>query len=123
MNLQTYVEDLQLQKLLKGRGITDLNPLQIQSVQAGLFFHRNVMVSAPSGSGKTLIGTLAVGNTLFMDLGCAVYLVPYKALAVQKEEEFTEAFEPFGLNAKAVTGDTEFEDANLAEVNLLISTY
>jgi helicase len=44
---------------LESRGITRLDPLQERAVRAGLFEGRNLVIMAPTSSGKTLIAELA----------------------------------------------------------------
>ena len=70
-----------ISQILKEQDISKLNPIQIEAIERGLFFHQNFLVCTPSGSGKTLIGVMAILNILLKNLGKAIYLVPYKALA------------------------------------------
>ena len=64
---------------------------------------RNVLVSAPTGSGKTLVATYAIDKIL-REGGRAFYTTPLKALSNQK---FTELGKRFGEeNVGLLTGDT-----------------
>ena len=90
-----------------------------------LFFHQNMVVCTPSGSGKTLIGLLAIANLLLQYPVNAVYLVPYKSLAQEKETEFNRFFEhsPVPISAQAITSDTPESVSIVDEHKILITTY
>src|SRR5215475_1322410 len=67
-----------------------LDDFQVQACQA-LASERSVIVSAPTGSGKTLVAEFAI--QLAFDSGKRVaYTTPLKALANQKFADFTRAF-------------------------------
>ncbi len=112
-----------ISQILKEQGITNLNPIQIEAIQRGLFFHQNLLVCTPSGSGKTLIGVMAILNILLKNLGKAIYLVPYKALAHEKATYFTKTLKPYHLNVVVTTGDNESQIQNLSEADLIITTF
>ena len=74
--------------LLCSQGYEKLYPPQAEAVRAGLLEGENIMVSAPTASGKTLIATLAIMAHLQDRPGRAVYLSPLRALAAEKYREF-----------------------------------
>ncbi len=79
-----------------------LDDFQVEAIEA-IDRHVNVLVSAPTGSGKTLIANYAIGRVL--DRGeRAFYTTPLKALSNQKYKELCELFgdDRVGL----LTGDT-----------------
>ena len=123
MSVHQLIKDSQMQKLMEEQGITRFTAIQKEAIRKGLLYHGNLLVSSPSGSGKTLIGVLGIANTLFLDLGLTIYLVPYKALAMQKEEDFNTLFKKKGLHAKAITGDTDPDKLNIEGAHILITTY
>jgi replicative superfamily II helicase len=112
-----------ISKILKEQDISILNPIQIEAVNKGLFFHQNFLVCTPSGSGKTLIGVMAILNILLKNLGKAIYLVPYKALAHEKTLYFTDTLKPYHLNVIVTTGDNDSEIQDLSEADLIITTF
>ncbi len=112
-----------ISRILKEQDITSLNPMQIEAVERGLFFHQNFLVCTPSGSGKTLIGVMAILNILLKNLGKAIYLVPYKALAHEKATYFTDTLKPYHLNVIVTTGDNESQIQDLSEADLIITTF
>jgi ATP-dependent RNA helicase HelY len=79
-----------------------LDPFQIEAIEA-IDRHVNVLVSAPTGSGKTLIANYAIGRVLERGER-AFYTTPLKALSNQKFHELSALFgeERVGL----LTGDT-----------------
>lgn len=73
-----------------------------QSAFDALDDEKNVLVSAPTGSGKTLIGEYAAHRALARD-GVCVYTTPIKALSNQKFRQFRTRF---GVDAVGLlTGD------------------
>ena len=63
-----------------------LSPIQEKAVRAGLLEGKSVLVCAPTASGKTLVGSMAMINML--GKGKGVYVVPLKALGTEKYREF-----------------------------------
>jgi len=52
-----------------------------------------MIVAAPTASGKTFIAELAMVNQAVKQGKKAVYIVPLKALASEKYQDFTERYE------------------------------
>ncbi|MEX2060318.1 MAG: DEAD/DEAH box helicase, partial [Nitrosopumilaceae archaeon] len=86
------ISELKLSKsaidFLKNEGYSELYPPQQDSITAGLLDGENILVSAPTASGKTLIAILAMINYLSKNNGKVVYLSPLRALAAEKFSEF-----------------------------------
>src|SRR6266496_5062648 len=72
-------------------GIQSLTDIQTRAVEAEVPLGSSAIVCAPTSSGKTLIGELALANALSSGLD-ALYLVSHKALAEQKFADFTNRF-------------------------------
>ncbi|MBX3359822.1 MAG: DEAD/DEAH box helicase [Phycisphaeraceae bacterium] len=108
---------------LREWGITSLTDIQKRAIEADVPLGTSAIVCAPTSSGKTLVGELALANALSNGLD-AVYLVSHKALADQKFLDFTERFSTARWNSSVTvgisTGDREEGDINC---RLLISTY
>ncbi|MFX1467012.1 MAG: DEAD/DEAH box helicase, partial [Promethearchaeota archaeon] len=86
----------------------------------------NVVVAAPTASGKTVIGELAILRALINRQDDSnkkvVYIAPYKALSYEKLDEWTNKFEPLGYNVYVTTGETEIEPRKAAKAHIIIST-
>ena len=69
-----------------------LTPIQKKAVESGLLKNKSLLISAPTASGKTLTATMALIKA--MEIGKkALYLVPLKALANEKFQEYQDLFE------------------------------
>ncbi|HXE81699.1 MAG TPA: DEAD/DEAH box helicase, partial [Gemmatimonadales bacterium] len=79
----------------------------------GLLAGRNLVVSAPTSTGKTLIGELAALGARHRGRR-SVILMPARALVQEKYEEFAATFGPAGVVAVRSYGGVEDEDAALA---------
>jgi superfamily II RNA helicase len=83
----------------------DLDPFQLQAIKA-LNENRSVVVCAPTGSGKTLIGEYAIHRAL-RNKGRVFYTTPLKALSNQKFRDFRDCFGE--KNVGLLTGDISIE--------------
>jgi helicase len=105
--------------------IPSLNELQQDAInKAGLFTGQHLVVSAPTSSGKTMIGELAAlygyskGERTYM-------LLPLRALVNDKYDEFTRKYAAFGLRIIRSTGEiSDDNDALLrGKFNIALLTY
>ncbi|MEM4624887.1 MAG: DEAD/DEAH box helicase [Thermosphaera sp.] len=108
-------------KLLLKEGITKLNPVQSKAVEKGVLDGRNILVSSPTASGKTLIAEMCLVKT-FLNGGLGVYLTPLRALASEKYGEF-ERLSQIGLKAGITTGDFDNPAEELGDYDLIVATY
>jgi helicase len=85
--------------------IPSLNELQQDAInEFGLLDGEHLVVSAPTSSGKTLVGELAALRGV-LDRKRALFLLPMKALVNDKYAEFTRKYDAFGLRTIRATGD------------------
>lgn len=85
--------------------LSGLNELQQDAVnEAGLLDGRNVLVMAPTSSGKTMIGELAALRAT-QNGGRSVFLLPTKALVNEQMEKFERVYSPIGVRTIRATGD------------------
>ncbi|MCX5768679.1 MAG: DEAD/DEAH box helicase, partial [Candidatus Hydrogenedentes bacterium] len=90
-----------------------LLPLQESAVRRyGLFGEMNLLIQAPTSSGKTFIGEMAAIQTALRRKR-VVYLVPLKALAEEKYLDFREKYSPYGLKVIVSTRDRREFDRDL----------
>lgn len=101
------------------KSITDLRPSQEKSIKAGLLDRKNLLVCTPTASGKTLIAELAMLQGIYNNVGKAVYIVPLKALASEKYNEFKEKYK--NVKVALSIGDTDSSDSYLERYDLIIT--
>jgi helicase len=124
-NLLDYGFPKNVIQILQARDFVALNPIQQLAVKKGLFKRRNLIIAAPTSSGKTLCAELAAIHHALNAKG-AFYLVSLKALAEEKYELFrrfwTQGREPI-MRVGITTGDREFDDENLSQCKVTFATY
>lgn len=126
------VEDLEIPEEVKASlrelGFSTLYPVQEQSIKGGLLEGRNLLISAPTASGKTLVPIIAAANKVYNNEGKVVYLVPLKALANEKFEEFNSALKikkKDGSKIKVGISTSDFYSTGeeLRKFDVIIATY
>ncbi|MFB6168057.1 MAG: DEAD/DEAH box helicase [Haloferacaceae archaeon] len=100
---------------LADRGIEELYPPQAAAVEAGVCEGDRLVVAVPTASGKTLVAQLAL---LSAD-GPGLYIVPLRALAREKYEEF--AALP-GVDVGISTGDLADPESELTGNDVVVAT-
>ncbi len=108
-------------QLILKRGITSLYPPQNEAIKRGLLDGENIVLAIPTASGKTLVAELAMLKAILSRGGKALYLVPLKALATEKFDDFKE-FESLGIKIVQSTGDFDSGDYHLSKYDLIICT-
>ncbi len=110
-----------LKRSLQREGITALREFQFKGIKTGLK-RKNLVIVAPTGSGKTLIGEiLAIINIIHGRK--ALFLVPYKALAEEVKNTLSTRY-PF-IKIGISTGDYREKSVKRIglENDLIILTY
>jgi helicase len=98
-------------------GIVELYPPQAECVQAGMLEGKNLLVSIPTASGKTLIAEMAM-HMQVAKKGKCLYIVPLKALASEKFDEFGDK----GVRIGIATGDFDRRDDALGRNDIIVAT-
>ncbi|MFB6100742.1 MAG: DEAD/DEAH box helicase [Candidatus Nanohalobium sp.] len=101
-------------------GITELNPPQEKAVEAGLLNGEDMIVASPTASGKTFIAELAIVEKAVKEGKTAVYVVPLKALASEKYEDFSDRYKE--LNVKISVGNRDEAGEYLENADVVIVT-
>lgn len=87
--------------------IPSLNTLQVSAINDfGLLNGEHLVVSAPTSSGKTMVGELAALRNV-LDRKRALFLLPLKALVADKKRHFESVYGPFGIRTMEATGETD----------------
>ena len=107
-----YLKDIYLQS-----GIETLYPPQAECVEKGMFSGKNLLVAIPTASGKTLIAEMAMHQHISRGGKC-LYIVPLKALASEKYEEFGGKRARVGIS----TGDFDRRDEYLGRNAIIVAT-
>ena len=109
-----------ISEVLAARGYPSLNPTQTKAVEAGLLSDgSNFVVASPTASGKTVIGELAVIDTVKRGKK-GVYLVPLRSLGAEKKDDFAK-YTQYKLALK--TGDYDSNEEKLRDYEIIVSTY
>ncbi|MDD5142620.1 ATP-dependent DNA helicase [Methanoregula sp.] len=108
-------ENLKQQYLAKG--MLELYPPQAECVERGMFEGKNLLVAIPTASGKTLIAEMAMHSHIARGGKC-LYIVPLKALAGEKFEEFGNK----GVRVGIATGDFDRRDDTLGKNDIVVAT-
>lgn len=86
----------------------------------------NVVVSAPTGSGKTALLELAICKLAceeHSDNTKIIYIAPTKALCKEKAEQWTQTFGVMAMPISELTGDTSrTEMKNVREAKIIVTT-
>jgi len=115
------IQDLAIPYALKqqylGLGILELYPPQVTCVEKGLLDGKNLLVAIPTASGKTLIAEMAMHRHIAAGGKC-LYIVPLKALASEKYDEFGNK----GVRVGISTGDLDRRDDALGKNDIIVAT-
>ncbi|MGY5879079.1 MAG: DEAD/DEAH box helicase [Candidatus Thorarchaeota archaeon] len=111
----------QVTRLLSQAGMRPRG-VQSDSITKGLLEGVNIMVSSPTGSGKTLVGEMALLRAVTCDKK-GLFLVPLRALAVQIYKTMKERYEHLGVAVGLSTGDYQSSGEELAEFDIVVTTY
>lgn len=102
-----------------------LNELQQAVINnAGLLDGRNVLVSAPTSSGKTMLGELAALSACQRG-GRSVFLLPTRALVNEQYDRFSRMYEDLGVRVVRATGEIsdQVPEFVLGQFDIAILTY
>ncbi|KAG5508225.1 hypothetical protein JKF63_05481 [Porcisia hertigi] len=114
-------------------GVTELNAMQSKVYDCAFHSDENMLVSAPTGAGKTNVAMMAMlraiaaarspttgvidGHDLKM-----VYVAPMKALVQEVVRAFSKRLEPLGLTVAELSGDAAMTQQQMATTQLIVTT-
>ncbi|WP_455367985.1 DEAD/DEAH box helicase [[Eubacterium] cellulosolvens] len=122
LNIPQSVKDL----FLEG-GYDELYPPQADAIAMDVLDGRNLVLATPTASGKTLIAQLCILKHLIERGGKALYLVPLRALASEKFEEFRnyshlQKNSGHKIRVAISTGDFDSSDHWLGRYDIIFAT-
>lgn len=110
----------------------NFNHVQTLVYRTMLETDKPIIVSAPTGSGKTGVFELAIVKLIMdsqasaIDMGAVkiVYLAPTKALCAERRDDWSNKFEPFNIHCYELTSDitTASNFKNLQQSSILLAT-
>lgn len=99
----------------------NLLPVQERAIRRyGVLDGRSLIISSPTSSGKTFVGEMAAVKTV-MENRKAVYMVPMRALAEEKYQDFKGKYEGFGVKVVVSSADHREYDEEIANANFGIA--
>ncbi|KAJ5296062.1 hypothetical protein N7508_010883 [Penicillium antarcticum] len=101
------------------------NTIQSKSFHAVYNSNDNIVLSAPTGSGKTVIMELAICrllNTLKDECFKVVYQAPTKSLCAERFRDWYSKFSTLNLNCAELTGDTDHMQLRAVQSSQIIIT-
>src|SRR5262249_15689695 len=107
-----------------------LNRMQSVVFPAAYHSRENLLISAPTGAGKTDVALLTVlkcirenpvGGKQFAPFK-VVYVAPMKALAVEIVAKFSSRLKPLGVQVRECTGDTQLTHAEMRATHVIVTT-
>ena len=122
-DFSTIPKDELLEKVLKLNEIPSFNPMQTKVLEKNLF-DSNIVVSAPTASGKTLVSEIAALNSVINKRKKVVYTCPLRALANEHYDNFKRKYSN-SLNVKATisTGDFDSSSKHLKNYDIIFVTH
>jgi replicative superfamily II helicase len=100
-------------------GVTGTLPIQDRAIQAGLLKGKSLLLVAPTSSGKSFVGEM-VAVTHAMQGRKTLYLVPFKAIAEERNEELVERYSHSGLGLITYISDKDHREH---DTDLLVGRY
>ncbi len=99
-----------------------LNPMQAEAIPRVLEGRRNLVIAAPTGSGKTLLAEVALLQECRAYGRAGVYLAPMRAIAAEKHDDWQRLAEQ-GLRVYKTTGeDDAFDPLQALNADIIVAT-
>jgi len=108
--------------ILRNSGVRELYPPQAEAIRRGALDGKNLTLAIPTATGKTLIAELCMLKSVLNEGGRCLYIVPLRALASEKYDEFREKYGDLGVKVGIATGDYDKADPHLAKYDIIVAT-
>ncbi|KAK3335533.1 Sec63 Brl domain-containing protein [Cercophora scortea] len=109
-----------------------LNKIQSKCYAAAFKDDGNMLICAPTGSGKTNVAMLTIlreigknrneQGDIDLDAFKIVYIAPLKALVQEQVGNFGKRLEPYGIKVSELTGDRQLTKQQIAETQIIVTT-
>ncbi len=113
-------------------GIKFLNPLQSAVFQKAFFSADNLLIAAPTGSGKTNTAMLCIlheiglnrreNGSIDLDAFKIVYVAPMKSLVQEMVLNFGQRLACLGITVKELSGDQNLTKQQISETQIIVTT-
>ncbi|KAL3438665.1 Sec63 Brl domain-containing protein [Aspergillus tetrazonus] len=111
----------------------ELNRIQTKCYPSAFQDDGNMLVCAPTGSGKTNVAMLSIlrevgknrnsqTGEIMLDDFKIVYISPLKALVQEQVENFGRRLAPYGIKVAELTGDRQLTKQQIAETQVIVTT-
>ena len=127
MHLNDVNIPFEAKRLLAEFGYGEFYPPQAEAIGKGVLDGKKFVLASPTASGKTLVAELCALKHILERGGKVLYLVPLRALASEKYEDFLKyekLRKPNGEKVRVAvsTGDYDSSDPYLERYDLIITT-
>ncbi|PON21655.1 hypothetical protein TGAM01_v209544 [Trichoderma gamsii] len=110
-----------------------LNKIQSKTYSTAFEDDGNMLVCAPTGSGKTNVAMLTIlreigknrnpeTGEIDLDAFKIVYIAPLKALVQEQVGNFGKRLEPYGIRVSELTGDRQLTKQQISETQIIVTT-
>ena len=111
----------------------ELNRIQTKCFPTAFEDDDNMLICAPTGSGKTNVAMLAIlreigkhrkpeTGEIMLDEFKIVYIAPLKALVQEQVGNFGKRLEPYGVKVSELTGDRQLTKQQIADTQIIVTT-
>jgi len=111
-----------IKKALELSKIRSLNPMQHLAIKKGLLKGKNLVVAAPTASGKTLLCELAALNLFRNKKTKMIYMGPLVALVSEKYQSFKQKYSKLGVRVAMSVGDYDSTSQWLADYDWILTS-
>lgn len=111
----------------------ELNRIQTRCFPTAFNDDGNMLICAPTGSGKTNVAMLAIlreigkyrnpeTGEIMLDDFKIIYIAPLKALVQEQVGNFGKRLEPYGIKVSELTGDRQLTKQQIADTQIIVTT-
>ncbi|EON62048.1 hypothetical protein W97_01267 [Coniosporium apollinis CBS 100218] len=111
----------------------ELNRIQTRCFPTAFNDDGNMLICAPTGSGKTNVAMLAMlreigkhrnpeTGEINLDEFKIIYIAPLKALVQEQVGNFGKRLEPYGIRVSELTGDRQLTKQQIADTQIIVTT-